>query len=166
MRHYVLGSMTCYPLCLVSPWTDVYSLTRWKLWAFQDYLYYFELQILLLCIQLTCLSSQRDYVKFHLRNYYDHSFHEHTSLGSPKRTHCLNPMRYHSAFIENTYCYRLPSIVTQSIGNIWLTYDLTRMSKSLLNFAQAQYSLKVERQHNEVAWWGHDYLITLCHGSP
>ena len=31
--------------------------------------------------------------------------------------------------------------------------------------AQAQYSLKVERQHNEAAWLGHDYLIALIHDS-
>ena len=74
-----------------------------------------ELQILLLCVQLTCLSSQRAYVKFHLKNYYDHSFREHNSLGSPKGTLCLNPMKYHGVSIENTYCYWLPSIVTQSI---------------------------------------------------
>ena len=42
---------------------------------------------------------------FHLRNYYDHSFHEHTSLRSPNMTHYLNPMRYHDDSIENTYCY-------------------------------------------------------------
>ena len=77
-----------------------------------------QLQILLLCVQLTCISSQRAYVKFHLWNYYGHSFHEHASLGSPKVTHCLNPKRHHGVSIENTYCYRLPSIVTQSIGNI------------------------------------------------
>ena len=50
-----------------------------------------ELQIVLLCVQLTYISSLRNYVKFHLSNYYGHSFHEHTSLGSPKGTHCLNP---------------------------------------------------------------------------
>ena len=151
MRHQVLGFMTCYPLCLVSPWTGVCSLTRSKVSVFQDYIYHPWFKIILLCVQLTYLSSQRAYIKFHLRNY-GHSFHEHTSLRSSNGTHCLDPKRYHGAFVENTYCYRLPSIVTQSIGNIWLTYDLTRMSKSLLNFAQAQYSLKVERQHNEVAW--------------
>ena len=104
-----------------------------------------ELQILLLCIQLTCLSSQKVYFKFHLRNYYSHSFHERTSLGSPKMTHC--PMRYHGASIENTYCYWLPSTVTQSIRNIWSIYDLTCRSKPLLTLAQAQYSLKVDVIH-------------------
>ena len=77
-----------------------------------------ELQILLLCVQLTCPSSQKAYVKFHLRNNYDHSFHKHTSLGSPKGTLCLNLMRYHSASIENIYCCRLPLTMTQFIGNI------------------------------------------------
>ena len=119
----------------------------------------------ILYVQLTCLSSRRAYVKFHLRNYYDHSFHKHTSLGSPNRTYYLNPKRYHGAFIENTYCYWLPSIVTKFIENIWLAYDLTHRSKSLLTSTQAQYSLKVERQHNEATWWGHDYLIALIHDS-
>ena len=108
-----------------------------------------ELQILLLCIQLSYLNFQRAYVKFNLRNYYNHSFHENTSLGSRKGTHCLNPKRYHGAFIENTYYYWLSSIVTQYIGNILSTYDFTRRSKSLLTLAQVQYSFKVERQHNE-----------------
>ena len=55
--------------------------------------------------------------------------------------------------------------MTQFIENIWSTYDLTHRLKSLLTLAQAQYSLKVERQHNEAAWWGHDYLIALSHDS-
>ena len=45
--------------------------------------------------------------------------HEHASLGSPKETYYLNPMRYHDTFIENIYCYRLSLIVTQFIRNIW-----------------------------------------------
>ena len=111
------------------------------------------------------LVLKKAYVKFHLRNYYDHSFHEHTSLGSPKGTHCLNFKIYHGVSIENTYCYQLPSTVTQFIGNIWSTYDLTRRLKPLLTLAQAQYYLKVEKQHNEAYWWGHDYLIALSHDS-
>ena len=51
-----------------------------------------------MCIQLTCLSSQRAYIEFYLRNYYDHSFHEHTSLESPKEAYCLNPKRYHGFY--------------------------------------------------------------------
>ena len=110
------------------------------------------------------LAFKRANVKFHLRNYYDHSFHEHTSLESPNGTHCLNPKRYHGVSIENTYYYRLPSTI--SIRNIWSTYDLTYRSKSLLTITQPQYSLKVERQHNESAWWSHDYLTTLSDDSP
>ena len=64
-----------------------------------------KLQILLLCDQLTYLSSQRAYVKFHLRNYYNHSLHGHTSFGFCKGKLCLNPMRYHGAFFENIYFY-------------------------------------------------------------
>ena len=165
MRHQVLGSVTYYPLRSVSPWTSVHNLTRWKILTFQDYLYYpWAIDPPIVCS--TCFSSQKAYVKFYLRNYYGHSFHVHTSLESPKRTHCLNPNRYHGAFIENIYCYRLPSIVTQSIRNIWSTYNLTHRSKSLLTLAQAQYSLKVERQHNEATQWGHDYLIALSHDLP
>ena len=122
--------MTFYTLHSISPWISVRSLIRRKLWTFQDYLY------LLFFVQLTYLSSQRAYVKFHLRNYYDHNFHEHTSLRSPKRTFCLNPMRYHDASIENRNCYRILSIMNQSIGNIWSTYDLICRSKPLLTLAQ------------------------------
>ena len=39
-RHYVLGFVTYYPLHSVSPWTDILSLTRWKLSTFQEYIYY------------------------------------------------------------------------------------------------------------------------------
>ena len=88
------------------------------------------------------------------------------SLGSPKETICLNPIRYHGVAIENNHCYWFLSTVTKSIRNIWSTYDLVRKSKSLLTLAHAQYSLKVERQHNEAAWWSHDYLIALTHYSP
>ena len=70
---------------------------------------------------------------------------KHTFLGSLKGTLYLNPKKYHDASIENTYCYQFPSTMTQSIGNRWSAYDLTRRSKSLLTLAQAQYSLKVER---------------------
>ena len=38
----------------------------------------------------------RIYIKFYLRNYYDHKFHDHMSLGSLKKTRCLNPMIYHN----------------------------------------------------------------------
>ena len=41
-----------------------------------------------------------------------HKVHDYMSFGSFKDTHCLNPMRYHGAFIENTYCYHPLSIVT------------------------------------------------------
>ena len=67
---------------------------------------------------MTYFSSLKDYVKFYLRNYYGHNLNEHTSLRSPKRTLCLNPMRYYGVSIENNYCYRLPLRVTQYIGNI------------------------------------------------
>ena len=134
--------------------------------SFKTTFFIIELKILLLSIQLTCFSYQRTYVKFHLRNYYDHSFHKHTSLGSPKRTHYFNLKRNHGVSIENTYCYWLSSIVTQSVGNIWSTYDLMRRSKPLLTSVQVQYSLKVKRQYNKATWWGHDYLIALSHDSP
>ena len=42
--------------------------------------------------------------------YYDYNFYEYTFLGSTKRILCLNPIRYHGAFIENTYCYLFLSI--------------------------------------------------------
>ena len=54
----------------------------------------------------------------------DHSFPRHTSLESPNETLYLNSMRYHGASIENIYYYRLPSIVTQFIGNDQLTISL------------------------------------------
>ena len=60
-------------------------------------------------------------------------------------------MKYHGAFIENTYCHQPPSIVTQSIG----IYDHFRISpicqSLLLILAQAQYPLKVESPCSVVA---------------
>ena len=61
-------------------------------------------------------------------------------------------MRYHGASIENTYCYRFPLAVTQTIRNIQSAYDLSHRSKPLLTFAQAQYSLKVKRLHSIATW--------------
>ena len=101
--------MTCYP----SPHELVFIIYQGESYKpFKTTSTILELQILVLCFQLTYLSSQKTYVKFHLKNYYGHSFHEHTSLRSPKGTHYLNPKRYHGAFIENIYCYRLSLIMT------------------------------------------------------
>ena len=92
-------------LCLWFNKEKVINLSRLHL------LYILELQIFLLCDQLTYLNSQRTYVKFHLRNYYGYILHEHISLESPKMTICLNPIRYYGAF-EKAYCYQFPSTMT------------------------------------------------------
>ena len=159
----MLGSVTNYLLCSFFPWTGVHSLTRWKLASFRDYLYYPWVTDSHIVCSMDMSKLSKSLCQVPLKELLCHSFHEHTSLGSPKGTHCLNPKRYHGAPIENTYYYRLPSTMTQSIGNIWSTYDLTYKSKSLLTLVQTQYSIKVEKQHNETTWWGHDYLIALSH---
>ena len=84
--------------------------------TFQDYFSIIEFQILQLYDQLTYSNSQRAYVKFQLRNYYDHKFLEHTSLESLKDHIVLISMRYHSVLIENTYCRKTLSTVTQPLG--------------------------------------------------
>ena len=75
------------------------------------------------------------------------------SFGSPKRTHCLNPMRYHSVSIENICCHQPPSTVAQSIR----INDYFRVSPIgqilLLILEQAQYPLKAENPCSFVAWW-------------
>ena len=75
------------------------------------------------------------------------------SFGSPKRTHCLNPMRYHGASIENTCCHQPSLTMTQSIG----IYDHFRVSPIGQNFllilAQTQYPFKIESTCSIVAWW-------------
>ena len=72
-------------------------------------------------------------------------------FGSPNRTHCLNLIRYHGAFIENTYYHQSLSTVTQSIGK----YDNFRVSpisqSLLLILTQTQYFLKVESPCSIVA---------------
>ena len=74
------------------------------------------LQIILLCDYLIYPRSSKAYDKFHLRNYYDYSLHEHISLGSITTTHCLNHMRYHGVSIENMTellcCAKIFSIFT------------------------------------------------------
>ena len=37
------------------------------------------------------------------KNYYANKFYDHKSFGSTKEDTFLNPMRYHGAFIKNTY---------------------------------------------------------------
>ena len=110
----MLRSIIYYPFGLDSLWTYVHGLTRWKLSTFQDYLNYPWVTNQSLCVQLTYLNFSRVYVKFHLRNYYNHCLHEYTSLRSPKRTLYFNP----NVSIEDTYCYWLPPIMTQSIVGI------------------------------------------------
>ena len=125
-----------------------------------------ELQILLLCVQLTYLSSPKIYIKLHLRNYYGNSLYMNTSPYNHPKDTLSQSHEISYASIENAYCYQLPSTVAQFIRNIWSTYNITHRSKSLLTLTQTQYSLKVKRQHNEIIWWNHDYLITLYYDSP
>ena len=79
------------------------------------------------------------------------SFLDHMSVESPKETHCLNPMNYHGASIENTYCHQLPSMMTQFIG----IYDHLRVlpigQNLLLTLAQTQYPLKTKNPCSIVA---------------
>ena len=75
------------------------------------------------------------------------------SFGSSKRTHYLNPMRYHGAFIENSYCHQLPSTMTQSIG-IYDHYRASPIGPSLMFIlTQTQYPLKVDSPYGIVVWW-------------
>ena len=69
-------------------------------------------------VQLTYFNSPKTYIKFHLRNYYDHNLCKHTSLRLSNETLYISPMKYHDVSIENTYYYQLSLIVTQSIENI------------------------------------------------
>ena len=75
-----------------------------------------------------------------------------TSLLDHLRRHCLNPLRYLGAFIENFYCHQPPSTVTQSIG----IYDHLRVSpisqSLLLILMQTQLSFKVKSSCSIVAW--------------
>ena len=95
-----------------------------------------KLQILRLCDQLT---------KEHMSNSTKEititiGFHDYMFFGSPNETHCLNPMRYHEVFIENTYCHQPPSTVTQFVG----IYDHIRVSligsKLLIDFSTCSIS--------------------------
>ena len=62
------------------------------------------------------------------------------SFRSPKGTHCLNLIRYHVAYIKNTYCHQPPSIVTQSI-RIYDHFRVSPISQSLLlTLAQTLFS--------------------------
>ncbi|KAJ9680388.1 hypothetical protein PVL29_019652 [Vitis rotundifolia] len=88
------------------------------------YTYYITLKLLYIIKIIICGIPKINfliliYIQIHIknyRNYYGHKFQNHMSFESPKGTHCLNPMRYHGAYIENTCRYQSPSMVTQSIG--------------------------------------------------
>ena len=74
------------------------------------------------------------------------------SFRSPKGTHCLNPMRYHGAAVENICYHQPPSIVTQSIG-IYDHFRVSRIGQSLLLIlAHTQNLLKVESPCSIVAY--------------
>ena len=89
------------------------------------------------------LYLQRAYFKFLLKEMlYSNSFISQV-LWITKGIHCLNLMRYHDAFIENTCCHQPPSLVTQSIG----IYDhfgvsLTHRLKPPLDFGANSISSK------------------------
>ena len=79
--------------------------------------------ILLLCDQLIYSNLLRACVKLLLRNYYDYRFPDHISLGPPKETHCLKPMRYLVAYLVYTYYHQLATY-NRFIG----IYDHLRVS--------------------------------------
>ena len=89
------------------------------------------------------------------------------SFGLPKGTHCLNPIRYHGASIENTCCHQPLSTMTQSIGILWLLSDLTHRSKPFLtlyklNTSQSWESMQYSSLVNHDNW----YLYVMIHRKP
>ena len=90
---------------------------------------------------------------FYRRKCYDHSFLDYMSFGSPKVTHYLNPMRYHSAFIENIYFHQPSSTMTQTIGIFEHIRVLPISQSLLLILAKTQYPLKIESPYSKVVWW-------------
>ena len=127
----VLKLVTYYPLYTGFTCIDVHNLKRWCYRYFKIISIIIESKILLLCDQLIYSNSKRVYVKFQLRNYYDHSLLKHTFLWSPKETQCFNLHKILGASIENIYCHPPLSIMIHSIRNIWLLQGLIRKSKSL-----------------------------------
>ena len=79
------------------------------LWFYQNYLSNAWVTYFLI-MWSTIINSQKGYDKFHLKNYYDHCFPDHMSLGSLKRTCCPNPMNYLSF---------LKLILSFSLSNNW-----------------------------------------------
>ena len=78
--------------------------------------------------------------------------YDHMSFGLPKKTHCLNPIRYHGAYFENVCCHQSPS-TTQSI-EIYDHSKISSISQSLLLIlTQVKYPLNVESPCSIVAWW-------------
>ena len=98
---------------------------------FKDTRYYLLCDLIRKCYHLSRLPLKSLSYKFHLSgdqltylNSKEHTlnstkritvtikFYDYISFRSPKRIHCLNPMRYHGAYIENTCCHQPPSTVT------------------------------------------------------
>ena len=142
----VLKLVTYYPLYTGFICIDVHNLKRWCYRYFKITSIIIESKILLLCDQLIYSNSKRVYVKFQLRNYYDHSLLEYTFLWSPKETQCFNLHKISGASIENIYCHPPLSIMIHSIRNIWLLQGLIRKSKSLQTLTKLNILLRL-RDH-------------------
>ena len=119
-----LRFVTYYPLYVDSLRIGVRNLTRQYYHLSRLLLQFLSYKFHLLYDQLTYSNSKEHMSNFHKRKCYDYSLLDHTSFRSPQGKHCLNPMRYHGASSENTYCYQPLPIVTQSIG----IYDHLRIS--------------------------------------
>ena len=81
--------------------------------------------------QLTYPNSQKAYIKFHLRKYYNHSLPKHTSLESPKETHYFK-------FHEISWCWEylllLASINSDIIHKEYMTALGSHPYKATINF--------------------------------
>ena len=75
----------------MSSWPVIYYiLSPYNLLSISQYYLYHPWVIDLLIMWSTDISWLiRAYVKFYFTNYCNYIYHDHTFLGSPKRTHCL-----------------------------------------------------------------------------
>ena len=92
----------------------------------------------------------RIYIKFYLRNYYDHKFYDHMSLGSLKKTRCLNPMIYHNVLYRECLLPPCTKILVNDISWIYCVLgDIETISRCDISGRQ-YFEKKIAKNHQYI----------------
>ena len=108
----------------------------------------------------------RIYIKFYLRNYYDHKFYDHMSLGSLKKTRCLNPMIYHNVLYRECLLPPCTKILVNDISWIYCVLgDIETISRCDISGRQ-YFEKKFAKNHqyiDDMSIYGDKSLIFFFH---